>query len=502
MPADATCAASVAAVLCRDSEVSTVVIPEASESRPMRRLVILRAALAGLFPVLAAPLSAQIADRAALVAALDSAARAHVADERVAGISVAVVRGTDTLLVRGYGSVDLEWDVPTPADASASYEIGSVTKQFTAAAVMQLVEQGRLDLDADFTEYVTDFDTRGHTVPLRRLLDHTSGIKGYTEMEVFSDISLKDLPRDTLVSLVEAEPFEFEPGTAQIYNNSAYFLLGLIIEKVSGQPYAEYVQEHLFDAAGMASSYYCSERAVRAGRAHGYEAGEQGLQRQGYLVHTWPYAAGSLCSTVRDLVRWNRALHGGGILSPDAYREMITPQPLRDGTTLTYAMGLAVTERNGQPAISHSGGIDGFLSDGRYYPAQDLVTIVLQNTAGPRGPGALGDAFADLVLGPEPGPVSVPFAGDLDALVGEYAGPARGIHLHMTVTRDGEDLVFTRRGQTQGARPVHVGDGVWQMGGARYSFDVAGGRSFELMVAQGSGRYRLVKIPSNGGRWP
>ncbi len=468
----------------------------------MRRLVILRAALAGLFPVLAAPLSAQIADRAALVAALDSAARAHVADERVAGISVAVVRGTDTLLVRGYGSVDLEWDVPTPADASASYEIGSVTKQFTAAAVMQLVEQGRLDLDADFTEYVTDFDTRGHTVPLRRLLDHTSGIKGYTEMEVFSDISLKDLPRDTLVSLVEAEPFEFEPGTAQIYNNSAYFLLGLIIEKVSGQPYAEYVQEHLFDAAGMASSYYCSERAVRAGRAHGYEAGEQGLQRQGYLVHTWPYAAGSLCSTVRDLVRWNRALHGGGILSSDAYREMITPQPLRDGTTLTYAMGLAVTERNGQPAISHSGGIDGFLSDGRYYPAQDLVTIVLQNTAGPRGPGALGDAFADLVLGPEPGPVSVPFAGDLDALVGEYAGPARGIHLHMTVTRDGEDLVFTRRGQTQGARPVHVGDGVWQMGGARYSFDVAGGRSFELMVAQGSGRYRLVKIPSNGGRWP
>lgn len=502
MRADPTCADSVVAVLCRHSDVSTAAIPEASKSRPMRQLVILLAALAGLFPVPAVQLSAQMANRTALVAALDSAARAHVADERVAGISVAVVRGADTLLVRGYGSVDLEWDVPTPADASASYEIGSVTKQFTGAAVMQLVEQGRLDLDADFTEYLPDFDTRGHAVPLRRLLDHTSGIKGYTEMEVFSDISIKDLPRDTLVSLVEAEPFEFEPGTAQIYNNSAYFLLGLIIEKVSGQTYAEYVQRHLFDAAGMANSYYCSESAVRAGRAHGYQAGEHGLQRQGYLVHTWPYAAGSLCSTVRDLVRWNRALHGGGILNPAAYREMITPQPLVDGTTLTYAMGLGVTERNGQPVISHSGGIDGFLSDGRYYPEQDLVTIVLQNTAGPQGPGALSSAFADLILGPEPRPVTVPFAGDLDALVGEYAGPARGIHLHMIVTRDGEDLVFTRRGQTEGARPAHVGDGVWQMGGSRYSFDVAGGRSFELMLAQGSGRYRLERIPSNRARRP
>lgn len=468
----------------------------------MRRFPALWAALAGLCTLTVTPLSAQISNRAALVAALDSAARAHVASETVAGISVAVVRGSDTLLVRGYGSVDLEWNVPTPPDASASYEIGSVTKQFTAAAIMQLVEQGLLDLDADFTEYLPEFDTRGHVVPLRRLLDHTSGIKGYTEMEVFSDISIKDLPRDTLVSLVEAEPFEFEPGTAQIYNNSAFFLLGLIIEKVSGQPYEEYVQKHLFDAAGMASSYYCSESAIRSGRAHGYDAGEDGLQRKGYLDHTWPYAAGSLCSTVRDLVRWNGALHRGDILSAVAYREMITPRPLLDGTELTYAMGIAVSDRNGEPVIAHSGGINGFLSDGRYYPEQELVTVVLQNTAGPQGPGALSNAFADLIFGPVPAPVAVPYTGDLDVLVGEYSGPARGTHLHMVVTRDGDDLVFTARGQTEGTRPVHVGDGVWQAGGTRFSFDVAGGRSFELMIAQGSGRYRLDRLPPNGARLP
>jgi CubicO group peptidase (beta-lactamase class C family) len=468
----------------------------------MRTLVTACALATALHALLPVTTEGQIRDRTALVAALDSAARAHVANDMVAGISVAVVRGADTLLLRGYGQADLEWNVPTPPDASASYEIGSVTKQFTATAILQLVEQGKLDLDADFTEYLPDFDTRGHVVPLRRLLDHTSGIPSYTEMAVFGDISIKDLPRDTLVSLVEAEPFDFEPGTAQIYNNSAFFLLGLIIEKVSGQPYEAYVREHLFEPAGMAASYYCSERAIRAGRAHGYDAGADGLERKGYLDHTWPYAAGSLCSTAGDLIRWNDALHGGRLLSAASYRALTTPLPLRDGTPLTYAMGLGVGERAGLRVISHSGGINGFLSDGRYYPEQDVVTIVLQNTAGPRGPGALASTFADLIFGPVPAPVAAPYTGDLDVLVGEYAGPARGNHLHLTVSRDGDQLVLTARGQEEGFRPVHVGDGVWQIGGTRYSFDVAGGRSFELKIAQGSGRYMLKRIPPNGARRP
>ena len=200
--------------------------------RTPARTVVPTLALLAFIPT---ALDAQIHDRGGLVAALDSAARAHVEHAMVAGVSVAVVRGGDTLLERGYGYADLEWGIETPQDASASYEIGSITKQFTAAAIMQLVEEGKLDLDADFTDYLTDFDAQGHVVPLRRLLDHTSEIKGYTEMPGFGDLSKQDLPRDTLVSLVEAEPFEFEPGTAQIYNNSAFFFLGLIIERVSGE---------------------------------------------------------------------------------------------------------------------------------------------------------------------------------------------------------------------------------------------------------------------------
>jgi CubicO group peptidase (beta-lactamase class C family) len=431
------------------------------------------------------PATAQISDQARLVAALDSAARAHVEHPAVAGVSVAVVRGGDELLIRGYGHVDLEWDVRTPEDGAASYEIGSITKQFTAVAIMQLVEQGMLDLDADFTEYLPDFESRGHAVPLRRLLDHTSGIKGYTEMPVFGDLVYKKLPRDTLVALVEAEPFEFEPGTAQIYNNSAYFFLGLIIESVSGQSYEEYVQEHLFDASGMADSYYCSEQAVRSARAHGYEATPEGLRRKSYLDHTWPYAAGSLCSTVTDLVRWNRALHGGRLLSADAYEAFTTPRPLLDGTELDYAMGVGVGDRNGVRVVSHGGGINGFLSDGIHVPEQELTVVVLQNSTGPAGPGALSSAMVDLLLGPRPEPIAVPYDGDLTALAGSYSGPARGMHMHMQVTVEGDELVLTVNDQSQGIRPVHVGDGVWQAGVVR------------LKMMSGAGRYMLDRVPGS-----
>jgi CubicO group peptidase (beta-lactamase class C family) len=453
-----------------------------------------------LLALLLAPgaLRAQITDRTRLVAALDSAARAHVADSMVAGASVAVVRGTDTLLMRGYGYADLEWDVPTPADGRASYEIGSMTKQFTATAVLQLVDEGKLDLDADVTTYLPEFDTQGHRVPMRRLLDHTSGIKGYTEMPVFGDISIKKLPRDSLVTLIEKEPFDFGPGTAEIYNNSAYFLLGLIIEKVSGQPYADYIAEHVFAPVGMDQSYYCSESAIRKDRAHGYDAGPSGLRRKAYLDHTWPYAAGSLCSTVGDLVRWNRKLHHGGVLPAASYRKLVTPEPLADGTPIRYAMGLVVDDTGGRRVITHGGGINGFLSDGRYYPDADLTVIVLQNTAGPRGPAALGQALADLVLGPAPEPATTPYTGDLDELLGDYSGPARGRPLTLHVTRDGDQLVLTAEGAGQGLRPTHWEGMTWGQGMTRVTFVRRGSRVVELHLDQGGGFYVLKRQDGEG----
>jgi CubicO group peptidase (beta-lactamase class C family) len=457
----------------------------ATAARPGPLVTIVLILLASL------PVAARSQAALDLPATLDSLARAHASQKMIPGVSVAVVHRGETLLEAGYGFVDLEWDVPTPADGSASYEIGSITKQFTAAAVMLLVEDGRLDLDADLTEYV-DFDTRGRPVPLRRLLDHTSGIKGYTEMPVFGELMTLDLPRDSLVRLVEAEPFEFAPGTALIYNNSAYFLLGLVIEAVSEGSYEDFVAERLFAPAGMTRSYYCSETEMRDGRAHGYDAaGPDRLIRARYLDHTWPYAAGSLCSTVGDLARWNRALHGGSLLSASSYQAMTTPAPLEDGTAVRYAMGLLVDAPGGRRTIAHGGGINGFLSDGRFYPDDDLIVVVLQNSTGPVGPGALGSALAEAVLGPVPDSAEPAFAGDLGELTGTYSGAARGGPMTLTVLVEDGGLAM-RVGDGATTAPAYRGDLRWDRGGVRVTFiRGAGGAVEEVRYDTGGGHYVL-----------
>jgi CubicO group peptidase (beta-lactamase class C family) len=451
----------------------------------------------------AGPVSAQ--STGALSASLDSAAMAYVAATIVPGVSVAVVRGDQVLLQKGYGRVDLEWDVATPQDGGASYEIGSVTKQFTAAAVLLLVEAGKLDLEADFTTYV-DYDTHGRTVPLRRLLDHTSGIRSYTEMSVFGELTPMKLPRDTLVRLIEQTPFDFEPGTAQIYNNSAFFLLGLVIEAVSGMSYEDFVAARVFAPAGMNDSYYCSESRIRENRAHGYDlAGGGGgggidegqrearLDRAGYLDHTWPYAAGSLCSTVGDLARWNKALHGGVLLSADSYAAMTTPAPLADGMTIRYAMGIRVDERAGEPVMAHGGGINGFLSRLAWYPEEELSVVVLQNSTGPTGPGALANTLADLVLGPAAEPEAKEYPGDLAPFAGSYRGPARGQAMDVTIRVDGLRLVVEVDGG-EPRTPVYRGDLRWDLGDTHLFFLLRDDGVGEMRYDTGGGHYVLRRV--------
>ncbi|HSW31296.1 MAG TPA: serine hydrolase domain-containing protein [Longimicrobiales bacterium] len=440
-----------------------------------------------------APAVAQQPDRATLVARLDSLARAHAADTLVAGVSVAVVHRGDTLLLKGYGMADLEWGVPMADDAV--FEIGSMTKQFTAAAVLQLVEQGKLDLSADMTTYLPDYDTQGRRIPLRRLLDHTSGIKGYTEMPVFGEIMTRNLPRDSLVAKFEAAPFDFEPGTAQIYNNSAYFLLGLVIEKASGEPYEEYVEKHLFEPLGMTRSYYCDEGAVVARRAHGYDQGMQGLRQKGYLDHQWPYAAGSLCSTAGDLVRWNQALHGGKVVSAASYADMTTPDPLVDGTPIRYGMGLMVFDDNGRRALTHGGGINGFLSDGWYYPDEDLIVVVLQNSAGMRPPAALSRRLVEAVIGSGTPPPAATFAGDLSKLAGRYKGPSRGREITVEVSVADGALTVNQVGTATPVKPVYREGLRWQAGNTFWIFETDGdGRGSVLRSDSGGGHYVLRRV--------
>jgi CubicO group peptidase (beta-lactamase class C family) len=424
--------------------------------------------------------------RAEKVRLMDSIAHSPVVEGRVAGLAVAVVQGADTLLMKSYGKADLAWDIPMPTDAV--FEIGSVTKQFTAAAILQLRDQGKIDLDADITKYLPDYPTQGHRIPVRRLLDHTSGIKGYTEMASFRDIMTRDLPRDSLVARFAAEPFDFAPGQALIYNNSAYFLLGLIVEKASGMPYEEYVEKNLFAKLGMDRSSYCSNSEVVPRRARGYSLSRDGLAVAPYIDHTWPYAAGSLCSTVGDMVTWLRALHGGKVLPAASYQEMITPGKLEDGTPVRYAMGLARTpDPRGRPAIHHGGGIFGFVSDSRYYPEQDLYVVVLVNTTGNLSPAAIATEMVDVLLPPAP-IERRSFEGDASQLAGTYTGPSRGRPMTVKVTATGNGLTAA----------INDGNAVQLAWVEELTFAI-GGQLVTFQRSGGSGPAAVVRIDSGGG---
>jgi CubicO group peptidase (beta-lactamase class C family) len=423
--------------------------------------------------------SAQL-ERARLASAVDSIAAAALSGGKAAGMSIAVVRARDTVVLRAYGKADLELDIATPD--RAVYEIGSVTKQFTAASILQLVEQGKLSLDDDITKYFPAYPVHGYHLTVRRLLDHTSGIPGYTEIPEFWHIATRSLARDSLVKMFGAKPFDFPPGTAMSYSNSAYFLLGLLIEKVSGQPYEQYVSQHLFQPAGMVDSRYCSTSVVVPRRAHGYDVKDDTLRLAAYIDMTWPYSAGSLCSTAGDLVAWTHALHTGTILSPASYHEMITPGTLADGTRLRYAKGLAIDSLDGHRRISHGGGIPGFLSTVQYFPDDSLTVVVLVNSAGPVSPDGIARAIVDLALGDKPAPPTA-FHGALGDYAGTYAGIARGGKetIRITVDSGGRSLMF---------HPAHGS----ATSVAYYGTDTFGHDEMRLRFVRTAGRVGVLRL--------
>jgi D-alanyl-D-alanine carboxypeptidase len=376
----------------------------------------------GLAPGLARPALAQSAPgapgapgrsgapsaaRAALGPRLDSLVRAAVATGRAASASVAVVRGRDTLLLAAHGKADLEQGVAaTPATV---YLIGSTTKQFTAAAILQQVERGTIRLDDEITKYLPAYPMQGRRVTVRQLLNHTSGIADYTSLGApFDGLSASDVPQDSLVGLFARAPFTFEPGTQWSYSNSGYHLLGVILERVTGEPYAQYLQRHVYPAAGLRETYYCSTHDVIPHRARGYELEDGRLVNTGFLAMSIPYSAGGLCSTPRDLVRWERALADGKVVSPASFRLMNTPEgaalrPMPQDTTVRYGFAEFLTPIHGHASRGHGGAINGYGSALLDFPDDSLTVSVLVNTAGPVAT-ALARQLAGVVFGVAPRP--------------------------------------------------------------------------------------------------
>ena len=351
----------------------------------------MRTAIFGLLAITlaAAPAAAQDIGR------MDTVVRAD-ADKGAFMGAVLVARDGVVLLDRGYGSANLEWQIPN--DGDTRFRLGSLTKQFTAAAVLLLQERGKLNLDMPLKTWFPDAPPAWDKVTVRHLLTHTSGVPNFTSFEEYRKQRTLPATLDSLIARFRHKPLFFPPGYKGSYSNSGYILLTAIVEKASGQPYAAFIAENLFKPLGMSDSGYDTHAALIPHRAAGYTPGAKGMTNADYLDMTIPQGAGALYSTTHDLLKWETGLFGGKLLKPDSLAAMTTP------VKNDYGFGIGVSRKDGVTTISHSGGIEGFNTWLGYDPDRHLVVVVLANLEGGAS-GKLGGALMTLARG---GTVTLP----------------------------------------------------------------------------------------------
>lgn len=320
---------------------------------------------------------------------MDQTVQSYVSNKQFMG-SVLVARGDQVLLSKGYGSANLEWQIPnTP---STKFRLGSLTKQFTAASILLLEERGKLKVEDPVKKYIPDAPAAWDKMTIFHVLTHTAGIPNFTSFPDYASSEPFSTTPEKLVARFRDKPLEFQPGEKWNYSNSGYVLLGYLIERVSGQTYEKFVQENLFTPLGMKDSGYDSNSAVIARRAAGYAPSPNGPINAGFINMTVPFAAGGLYSTTEDLLRWEQGLFGGKVLTPASLQKMTT------AFKNDYAFGLEVHTNKGRKVIEHNGGIEGFSTDLVYYPQDKLTVVVLGNLNSP-APGQIATTLAALAHG-------------------------------------------------------------------------------------------------------
>jgi len=293
------------------------------------------------------------------------------------GATAIVSKKGQVIYKKAFGMANLELNIPMQTDNV--FRIGSISKQFTAIAILRLMEQGKLGLQDDITKFIPDYPNHGHKITVEHLLTHTSGIQSYTSMKEFGAISRLDKKPEEFITFFKNQPMEFAPGTKWNYNNSGYFLLGIIIEKVSGKTYPEYVEENIFEPLGMTNSCYGSDTKIIKNRAAAYSKGDSGFVNADPLSMTLPYAAGSLQSTVEDLYKWNQAVQSHKLIKKESLDKAFTSYVLSDGKKTGYGYGWSMGNIQESPTIEHGGGIPGFLTMGIYLPKEDVFVAVFSN---------------------------------------------------------------------------------------------------------------------------
>jgi CubicO group peptidase (beta-lactamase class C family) len=306
--------------------------------------------------------------------------------------SVLIAKEGSILLEKGYGYAIREWDVPNTADTK--FLIGSITKQFTAMAILILHERGTLTVDDAICIYFDDCPETWSNVTIHHLLTHTGGIPEYIGSPAFNENLTHNVGIDEIIGWFRDQPLDFAPGENWSYSNSGYVLLGEVIREVSGESYQTFLRENIFEPVGLSNTGYASNTRVIDHMASGYA---DSYLRADYINYSIPYSAGALYSTVGDLNRWNQALHNGQVISQATWDMMLARAfTFPDGSGSKYAYGLNFSSIGEHPVIGHGGGINGFVSINLYFPEQEISVIILENIE--EDPGMLLEITTNILL--------------------------------------------------------------------------------------------------------
>ncbi len=433
------------------------------------RRMIVAAALAAVALILAGPARAQSAPHASSPVEKIDALVSRYHEYGLFNGAVLVAEEGKEIYGRGFGDAVMEWDVPNTTDTK--FRIGSVTKQFTAAIVLQLVEEGRMDLQGKITDYLPDYPpAQGDRVTIHHLLTHTSGIPSYTDLPGFMETNVRNPyePADSLLPVFASLPLEFEPGSQWQYSNSGYHVLGVIIEHVTGKPYDQVLRERILDPLGLEDTGYDHYGAVVERKADGYVRMGGEYRRAPYLDTSIPFSEGMLYSTPEDLLKWDQALYGKGpFRDPDTRDLYVAPHaPMQGASGPHYAYGWTVHEEpvgtDTLHVIEHGGGIFGFTTAFWRIPEEHRTVIVMDNTSGSRNNEIVRRILA-ILHGQEPPMPSRPVADYLESVVEEHGLDAAvaGYRAVRDTASDRYDLgedqlntlgyLFLRRGEVDAA---------------------------------------------------
>jgi CubicO group peptidase (beta-lactamase class C family) len=306
---------------------------------------------------------------------IDSLITSKFKPENPGAVFMAVKKG-EIIYRKAFGMASLELNVKMQPDFV--FEIGSMTKQFTAVSILMLVEQAKLKLDDEITKFIPDYPTNGNRITIHDLLTHTSGIKDFTSMKAIKDIARRDLSPKELVDFFKNEPIDLLPGKQYKYCNSGYVLLGYIIETVSGQSYEEFITKNIFKKIGMENTYYANHEKIIKNRVSGYRD-KDGFVNANYISFSIPYASGSIMSNVDDMLKWQNAINTNVLLSAAFTEKLFTNYELDNGTKIDYGYGWHLEKVKDKTVREHGGSIFGFKSMGVYEPTDQIYVIGLSN---------------------------------------------------------------------------------------------------------------------------